>query len=74
VEGIRRVLSEIGVGPSAAETTSSVVWFNMREEPVVYLNGKPHVLREHARPFKNMQVSLAGGTDEVDENLFLASF
>lgn len=27
----------------------------MREEPVIYINGRPFVLREEERPFKNMQ-------------------
>ena len=31
------------------------VWHNMREEPNVYINGRPYVLREEERPFKNMQ-------------------
>jgi hypothetical protein len=35
-----------------------VLWFNMREEPVVYVNGLPFVLREHRRPLKNLQVRL----------------
>jgi hypothetical protein len=26
----------------------------MREEPVIYINGEPFVLREVERPFKNM--------------------
>ena len=33
----------------------SAVWHNMREEPVIYINGRPFVLREDERPFKNMQ-------------------
>jgi hypothetical protein len=28
----------------------------MREEPVVYINGLPFVLREQRRPLKNLQV------------------
>ena len=27
----------------------------MREEPVIYINGRPFVLREDERPFKNLQ-------------------
>ncbi len=30
------------------------MWHMMREEPVVYINGRPFVLREAARPFKNL--------------------
>lgn len=33
----------------------TAVWHNMREEPVVYINGRPFVLREEARPFKNLR-------------------
>lgn len=29
----------------------------MREEVLVYVNGRPLVLREDERPFKNMQVA-----------------
>lgn len=34
---------------------ATAVWHNMREEPVVYINGRPFVLREEARPFKNLR-------------------
>ncbi|GJX56951.1 paladin isoform X2 [Tanacetum coccineum] len=32
----------------------SIFWYNMREEPVIYINGKPFVLREVERPYKHM--------------------
>lgn len=35
-----------------------VLWFSMREEPVVYINGLPFVLREQRRPLKNLQVRM----------------
>ena len=54
-EGVRKVLDHIGIEPGNFRANASLIWFNMREEPVVYINGKPYVLREHARPFKNMQ-------------------
>eukprot|EP00850_Spirogloea_muscicola_P002322 SM000009S23451 [mRNA] locus=s9:35424:44183:- [translate_table: standard] len=50
VEGIREVLARIGAGAGGR----NALWHNMREEPVVYINGKPFVLRELERPFKNM--------------------
>ena len=37
------------------EVQVNAVWHNMREEPVIYINGRPFVLREDERPFKNMQ-------------------
>ncbi|KAK4766546.1 hypothetical protein SAY87_008188 [Trapa incisa] len=50
VDGIRSVIQRIGSGKYGRP----VFWHNMREEPVIYINGKPFVLREVERPFKNM--------------------
>ena len=32
-----------------------VLWHNMREEPVIYVNGQPYVLREADKPFSNVE-------------------
>ena len=32
-----------------------VIWHNMREEPVLYINGKPYVVREANKPFANLE-------------------
>ena len=32
-----------------------VLWFNMREEPVIYINGNPYVVREANKPFANLE-------------------
>ena len=53
VEGIKRVLHSVGAGPED-EQQACAVWHMMREEPVVYINGDPYVLREASRPFKNL--------------------
>jgi Inositol hexakisphosphate len=50
VDGIHRVIKRI----SSSKGGRPVLWHNMREEPVVYINGKPFVLREVERPYKNM--------------------
>ncbi|KAL2634189.1 hypothetical protein R1flu_005668 [Riccia fluitans] len=50
IDGIRAVLHRVGSGVGGRP----VLWHNMREEPVVYINGKPFVLREVERPYKNM--------------------
>lgn len=47
VEGIRGVLDRAGA------KDKEVVWTNMREEPVVYINGRSFSLREEAHPFEN---------------------
>lgn len=53
IDGIRRVLCAIGSGPS--NKRCSTLWFNWRQEPLVYINGRPLVLREDQRPFKNLK-------------------
>ncbi|CAN6706174.1 unnamed protein product [Malus baccata var. baccata] len=50
IDGIRSVIHRIG----SSKDGRPVFWHNMREEPVVYINGKPFVLREVERPYKNM--------------------
>ncbi|KAL6500192.1 hypothetical protein OROHE_025558 [Orobanche hederae] len=50
VDGIRSVIQRVG----SSKGGRPVFWHNMREEPVVYINGKPFVLREVERPYKNM--------------------
>nr|GEX09018.1 paladin isoform X1 [Tanacetum cinerariifolium] len=50
VEGIKSVIQRIG----SSKYGRPVFWHNMREEPVIYINGKPFVLREVERPYKNM--------------------
>ncbi|CAI9300371.1 unnamed protein product [Lactuca saligna] len=52
VEGIKSVMQRIG--SSKGGGGRPVFWHNMREEPVIYINGKPFVLREVERPYKNM--------------------
>ncbi|XP_038683541.1 paladin isoform X2 [Tripterygium wilfordii] len=50
IDGIRSVVQRIG----GSKGGGSIFWHNMREEPVIYINGKPFVLREVERPYKNM--------------------
>ncbi|XWS35994.1 hypothetical protein CRYUN_Cryun20dG0043800 [Craigia yunnanensis] len=50
IDGIRSVIQSIG----SSKGGRPVFWHNMREEPVIYINGKPFVLREVERPYKNM--------------------
>ncbi|XP_047316660.1 paladin-like isoform X2 [Impatiens glandulifera] len=50
IDGIRSVIRRI----YRSNDGIPVLWHNMREEPVIYINGKPFVLREVERPYKNM--------------------
>ncbi|XP_072951302.1 uncharacterized protein [Typha angustifolia] len=53
VDGIRNVLNHIGAQKNGKQTR--VLWHNLREEPVIYINGRPFVLRDVERPFSNLE-------------------
>ena len=40
---------------SGAAGSKTVLWHNLREEPVLYINGKPYVVRESNKPFANLE-------------------
>lgn len=62
IDGIRSVIRRIG----SSRGGCSVLWHNMREEPVVYINGKPFVLREVERPYKNMREYSGIGQERLE--------
>lgn len=51
VTGLRLVLDKLG----AAKGRRKVLWHSMREEPVLYINGRPFVVREADKPFANLE-------------------
>lgn len=57
--GVQRVLQATGSGPVATAARAAeqrqTVWHNLREEPVLFLNGTPYVLREAAGAYTNMK-------------------
>ena len=48
-DGIRRLLSQLGAGVDGNRT---LFWTSLREEPVIYVKGRPHVLRLYQNPLK----------------------
>ncbi|PKI83269.1 hypothetical protein MVES_002830 [Malassezia vespertilionis] len=64
VEGLRRGLKCMGAEPGG---TQQVVWTNLREEPVLYVNGRPHVLRLADQPLTNVEAT--GVTTDVVERI-----
>ncbi|EPQ26302.1 uncharacterized protein PFL1_06237 [Pseudozyma flocculosa PF-1] len=67
VEGLRRGLSRMGAAPNGP---NAVVWTSLREEPVLYVNGRPHVLRLADQPVTNIEAT--GITTEVVEGMELS--
>lgn len=60
VDGIRSVLDRVDAKNKTA------VWTNMREEPVVYVNGRSYSLREEAHPFENSDHFKGESGDSVE--------
>lgn len=63
-EGLRRALKRVGASP---EGPNVAFWTSLREEPVLYVNGRPHVLRQVNRPLQNMEAT--GITTDVVERM-----
>ncbi|PKI35599.1 hypothetical protein CRG98_044053 [Punica granatum] len=53
LDGIRNVLKHIGAQEDGMR--AKVLWISLREEPVVYINGRPFVLRDVEKPFSNLE-------------------
>ncbi|KZV73066.1 hypothetical protein PENSPDRAFT_575124 [Peniophora sp. CONT] len=64
VQGLRRALARIDAGPEGSNTA---VWTSLREEPVLYVAGRPHVLRLVDRPLENVEAT--GVTTELVEQM-----
>lgn len=53
-EAIKVILKKVKAGPEGIKT---LLWTSLREEPVLYLNGKPYVLRVFQNPVKNIETT-----------------
>ena len=54
--GFKNVLDQIPKGTDEQQT--KIMWFNMRQEPVIYINGNPCAPRHPERLHDNMQARL----------------
>ncbi|KAI8143663.1 inositol hexakisphosphate-domain-containing protein [Fennellomyces sp. T-0311] len=71
VVGLSTILALLNSHPDS-KTKSSCTWFSTREEPLVYINGCPYVLRDYADPLQNMvafQGINAARLEKVEERL-----
>ncbi|KAF8150729.1 inositol hexakisphosphate-domain-containing protein [Crassisporium funariophilum] len=64
VEGLKRALERVDAGPGGS---NMVFWTSLREEPVIYVAGRPHVLRLVNRPLENVEAT--GVTTAMVENM-----
>ena len=51
--GLATILRVLGCGPEGGQ---ACVWISAREEPIVYLNQRPFVLREQSNPLENIRI------------------
>ncbi|PPQ89339.1 hypothetical protein CVT25_003176 [Psilocybe cyanescens] len=54
VGGLKRALERVDAGPGGS---NMVYWTSLREEPVIYIAGRPHVLRLVNRPLENVEAT-----------------
>ncbi|CAE6515835.1 unnamed protein product [Rhizoctonia solani] len=86
VGGLRAILSILGCNPPESSTGSpgdsplakasrlptkvGCVWFSTREEPVIYIAGRPYVLREASDPKTALQLSdRASNIEAIEDRL-----
>ncbi|KAK7031228.1 hypothetical protein VNI00_013644 [Paramarasmius palmivorus] len=55
-QGLRAILSVLRCRPGIQDP-SHVVWFSTREEPIVYISGRPFVLRDASQPRRTLSIS-----------------
>ncbi|KAK0205042.1 inositol hexakisphosphate-domain-containing protein [Desarmillaria ectypa] len=55
-QGLRAILSVLRCTPNTPDP-SHVVWFSTREEPIVYISGRPFVLRDASEPKRTLPLS-----------------
>ncbi|KAJ7285370.1 inositol hexakisphosphate-domain-containing protein, partial [Mycena rebaudengoi] len=55
-QGLRAILSVLRCRPNTPNP-SHVVWFSTREEPIVYISGRPFVLRDASQPRRTLALS-----------------
>lgn len=67
VAGLRAGLRKMNAAPDGDTT---VVWTSLREEPVIYVRGRPHVLRLADQPLTNLEAT--GITTETVERQEIA--
>merc|ERR1719327_1177763 len=60
--GFQKVLEKVST--AAGEGVNKMIWFNMRKEPVVYVNGKPFAPRNPEDLHRNLDITFS--VEELD--------
>ena len=62
-------LSPRSSSPIPQSASPSIVWINLREEPVLYLNAEPFLLRDYLHPFRILSEFTTGMTPSRCEQI-----
>jgi predicted protein tyrosine phosphatase len=72
ISGIRTILTLLRCSPGTSYPSPPAVWVNAREEPVIYINRKPFVIRDAKQPLRNIntyQGIMANRLEQMEERL-----
>jgi hypothetical protein len=72
LSGIRTVLTLLRCHPEASIPSSPAFWVSAREEPVIYLNRRPFVIRDAKQPLRNIstyQGIMTNRLEQMEERL-----
>lgn len=65
LSGLYTLLTLLGCGPHNPENRSCT-WFNTREEPFIFINDEPFVLRDHSSPSVNIKAYAGISRERLD--------
>lgn len=65
LSGLYTLLTLLGCGPHNPENRSCT-WFNTREEPFIFINDEPFVLRDHSNPSVNIKAYAGINRERLD--------
>merc|ERR1712010_421595 len=63
--GFQKVLEKVST--AAGEGVNKMIWFNMRKEPLVYVNGKPYAPRSPDDLHRNLDIDFSQKRGAADE-------
>jgi len=66
VIGLSTILALLNCHPKS-HAKAQCSWFSTREEPLVYLNGTPYVLREYTKPLQNIRAYYGMNSERLEK-------
>ena len=64
ISGIRNTLKALKCGP---EENERCLWITLREEPVIYIDDLPYVLRQKLFPFRNIKFNSGMSSERIEQ-------